>query len=72
MGETINTTSGQEYSPYVTPDGKYFFFMAARFDAGAELMTWRSLQDRHGNPGNGLPDVYWVDAAFIEDLRPKH
>ena len=28
MGEKINTPEGGEWSPYVSPDGKYFFFVA--------------------------------------------
>jgi hypothetical protein len=26
----VNTTRGGEWSPYVSPDGRYFFFMSSR------------------------------------------
>jgi hypothetical protein len=56
LGDKINTDSW-DAAGYVTPDGKYFFFNRT-INAG---------------PEDGLPDVdiYWVDATFIEDLRPK-
>jgi hypothetical protein len=28
------------------------------------------LQAMHDRWGNGLPDIYWVDAAFLQRLRP--
>jgi hypothetical protein len=75
MGETINTDGGGEWSPYVSPDGKYFFFMSSRSSeqlsgslAGrtiSELLTWQA------EPQNGASDIYWVDAAIIESLRPE-
>jgi hypothetical protein len=74
LGRRINTKSGLEYSPYVTPDGRYFFFMTARTplaEVGFDLPTSaEGLLEIHGRPGNGLPDIWWVDAGFIEQLRP--
>ncbi|KGJ92300.1 PD40 domain-containing protein [Thalassotalea sp. ND16A] len=56
LGDKINT-GAWDAAGYVTPDGKYFFF------------------NRTISPGVGdaLPnvDIYWVDAQFIEALRPK-
>ncbi len=56
LGDKINT-GAWDAAGYVTPDGKYFFF------------------NRMISPGVGdaLPnvDIYWVDAQFIEKLRPK-
>jgi hypothetical protein len=49
MGEPINS-SGSENRPWITPDGRYFFFTSTR-------------------PGAGRRDVYWMDAAVIEDYR---
>ncbi|UCE08710.1 MAG: PD40 domain-containing protein, partial [bacterium] len=43
-GEFVNT-SGYDYCPFVTSDGKYFFFSKNN-------------------------DLYWVDAKFIEALKP--
>lgn len=75
MGPKINTKSGKEYAPYVSPDGKYFFFMATRAPADPRLPAGgynaEYLADAHARPENGNSDTYWVDAAFIESLRPE-
>ena len=72
LGDAINTASGQEYSPYVSPDGEYFFFMSARTtdiqQRYAPTLTYGRLQDVFGGPGNGLPDIWWVKADFIMRL----
>jgi hypothetical protein len=74
MGDSINTAGALEYSPYVTPDGKYFFFMAARgrFADGFETPpeTVNDLLGILAEPRNGLPDIYWIDAGFIQTLKP--
>ncbi|MFC2156630.1 ankyrin repeat domain-containing protein [Acidobacteriota bacterium] len=46
LSDKINSFGGA-LCPYVTPDGKYMFFI-------------------------GEGDIYWVDAGFIEKLRPKN
>ena len=56
LGEKINTEAW-DAAGYVTPDGKYFFFNRM-VNSGAE----GSLPD---------VDIYWVDAQFIEALRPR-
>lgn len=56
LGDKINTDAW-DAAGYITPDGKYFFF------------------NRLIAPGVGdaLPnvDIYWVDAQFVETLRPQ-
>jgi hypothetical protein len=42
-----------DYCPFVTPDGKYFFFSRRQGTAG--------------NATAG--DVYWMDAKFLEQFR---
>jgi len=69
LGPAINTKGSQEFSPYVSPDAKYFFFMSSRL-AAPERLTFRLFRDLHDRTGNGNGDVYWVDAAIIENLRP--
>lgn len=56
LGDKINT-GVWDAAGYVTPDGKYFFFNRM-ISSGAD---------------DTLPnvDIYWVDAQFIETLRPK-
>jgi hypothetical protein len=29
------------------------------------------LRERYASPENGNTDIYWIDAAFIESLRPS-
>jgi len=72
LGAEVNTPGSQEYSPYVSPDGKYFFFMSSRRDPSPpQRLTYRFLAEAAGRPRNGNADVWWIDAAFIEKLRPS-
>jgi hypothetical protein len=70
LGPAVNTTGSQEFSPYVSPDGKYFFFMAARF-LRPERLTFHWLRGLHSQPGNGNGDIYWVDARVVTGLRAR-
>jgi hypothetical protein len=74
LGPTINTESGAEFSPYVSPDGQYFFFMSTRVDRDGFLtdgrLTYAGIRHMYHRPGNGNSDIYWVKADFIEALRP--
>ena len=70
LGPDVNTAGSQEFSPYVSPDGKYFFFMSSRL-ARPERLTFRGLRELQDRPGNGNADIYWVDAALVTSLRAK-
>jgi hypothetical protein len=73
MGDTINTPRGGEWSPFVTRDGRYFFFMSSRTrppESFPETLTAESLWQAYTSPQNGNADMYWVDASFIDELRP--
>jgi len=74
MGNNINSESPHEYSPYVSPDGKYFFFMGSksRFTDGLPdgARSYTDLKKLQQEPMNGMPDIYWIDAGIIEELRP--
>jgi len=73
LGEPVNTAGGGEISPYVSPDGAYFFFMSSRRRPAAsypDRLTREFLWDVYTSPGNGAADIYWMDAGFIEELRP--
>jgi Tol biopolymer transport system component len=61
-----------DFCPMLSPDGRYFFFSSARprLESAAGLITWGSLQEAQARPENGSTDLYWVDAGFIEELRP--
>lgn len=75
MGDKVNTDGAQEYSPYVTRDGKYFFFMSSRtrFDEGYHnlSLTLADILEIHKAPEHGNSSIYWMDAGFIEGLRPQ-
>jgi len=75
MGDKINSRRGTEYSPYISPDGNYFFFMAVRAldddEATAENLTYEKLITYHNEPQRGSSDIYWVSTKFIADLRIK-
>ncbi len=62
MGKEFNS-SGSEWIPYVTPDGKYLFFTSnKKFDKSAGMEK---------APGNGKRNIFWVDAGVIEKFRPE-
>lgn len=75
MGPKINTPGAREYTPYVSPDGKYFFFMSTRnpasHDAPGDGYTTAYLERVNTQPENGNSDIYWIDASIIETLRPE-
>jgi hypothetical protein len=74
MGPVVNQAAGREWSAQLSPDGRFLFFMSSR-DAGNDPgpLVGRTLADLLGiaaEPGNGASAIWWVDAAFIEELRP--
>ena len=71
LGAIVNRDNPRGWSPYVSPDGRCFFFMATRIpELEAHDWNYDQLKELHNSPGNGNADIYWVDAAFIEGLRP--
>ena len=72
MGEVVNTESGLEYSPYISPDGNYFFFMSSRkkptLEADNVPLTRKHMMEMHNSPGYGNPAVWWMEASFIDSL----
>jgi WD40-like Beta Propeller Repeat len=73
LGDAVNTPADAEYSPYVTRDGKYFFFMSSRPLPDAAIpdtLTRDFLLRFRAGPGSGNSAIYWMDAGFIERLRP--
>jgi len=71
----INSEAGEEYSPYVSPDGRVLFFMSTRTvtetGGGPERLTARWLSDALLRPGHGNSSIWWVDAGILERLRPS-
>jgi len=73
LGPEVNTPQNGEFSPYVSPDGRYFFFMSTRRFPLADLpdtLTWDYLRGFREMPETGNAGIYWVEAGFIERLRP--
>jgi carboxyl-terminal processing protease len=73
LGEKINFPGAQALSPSISSDGKYFFFASTRsveIDATAPgALTARGIKEFYGRAQNGLADIYWIDASFIQSLR---
>ncbi len=72
LGDRVNTPAGAEFSPYVSPDGKYFFFMSSRRTPWSEVpdtLSYDYIRQRVNDSGNGKSDIYWMDAGFLEELR---
>jgi Tol biopolymer transport system component len=71
MGGMVNSEE-IEYCPFVTPDGKYLFYSSYRRERrGAEVppRSYEDISRMYSTPGNGLGDIYWIDAAIIDTLR---
>ncbi len=72
MGQLVNFDNARGWSPYVSNDGKCFFFMATRTNEIEEAdWTYENLKSLNDSPGNGNADIYWVDAGFIEKLKEQ-
>ena len=73
LGKKINTAA-EEVCPVVSYDGKYLFFSSNRKhnDAYPSIsLTLAQIELALANTGNGSYDIYWVDAAVIDNLKPK-
>ena len=73
MGEPINS-SASDVHPFVTSDGKYFFFASSRtiHKEYSEIpITYEEKIRILNSPGNGNADIYWVDAKIIEELKTE-
>lgn len=73
LPEPINS-SGIEWGGKITRDGKYFFFGSNRNKITIELPKHEDIQQfskRLNSPGNGLGDIYMIDAAFIRSVKKE-
>ena len=70
MGALVNKDNARGWSPYVSPDGLAFFFMATRTNEIEEAnWNYETLKNLYDSPGNGNSDIYWMDAGFIKSLK---
>jgi hypothetical protein len=70
LGAGVNS-SGWDFGPRVSPDGRYFFFTSNRSELARpppRPLAVDELMRRLSAPGNGLRDVYQVEMRAL-DLR---
>ena len=74
MSGKLKSTQSQDRFPRLSNDGKYLFFVSNRwlgnpyFDSRLNL---KQIIEKARNISNGMGNVFWVDAKFIEELKPK-
>lgn len=60
------------WSASISPDQRYLFFMASKTVKKDNItLTENKLKELYNAPQNGNPDIYWIKADFIEDLRKQ-
>ena len=73
LGEAVNADNPGGWSPYVSPDGNFFFFMATR-TTEIEQADWNyeKLVKLYNSPNNGNADIYWMSSKFITELKQNN
>jgi len=72
MGPAINKGNTRGWSPYVSPDGGYFFFMANWSDEiPADSLSYSRLQHLYNASRNGNADIYWMNTGVIDRIRKQ-
>lgn len=70
LGETINTTK-VESGPYISPDGKYFFYQSYGYQFNTKQSEEKlSFSDLHKMLKSS--DIYWISTDYIRNLNPKY
>ncbi len=67
-------STGTEWSPKVTRDGRYFFFSSTRNTQSGMLPRAETIDDltkRLRHAGNGLADIYQVDFSAVKIIMKK-
>jgi len=68
LGDKINSVAW-DFSPKVSPDGKWFFFTSNRGFADKPLekrLSYKELLQKLRSPGNGLRDIYKIDISALK------
>jgi WD40-like Beta Propeller Repeat len=68
-GSKINS-SALDFCPNISPDKKYFYFTSERGFADQPLktrLTYKEFMKNIRGPGNGLGDIYRIDARALRD-----
>jgi WD40-like Beta Propeller Repeat len=74
LGDKINSV-GWDFSPKVSPDGKWFFFTSNRGFADKPLekrLSYKELLQKLHSPGNGLRDIYKIDISALNSDSSFH
>lgn len=71
LGSTVNKTAATAISPFITPDGKYFFFASNMTKSTPNPISMEILKKMNEEPQNGNSALYWISALSVEGLRPK-
>lgn len=78
LGPSVNSRSGLEYSPYVSPDGDYFFFMSPKptktlsQKRGALYpLTKEKIWKHFLSPDNGNPNICWISAKLLSRIKQE-
>jgi Tol biopolymer transport system component len=73
LGQPVNS-SAREYTPLVTPDGRFLFYTSERSFADAPLdttFTAEELQNRLRQAGNGLGDIYFIELSTLDAFKNR-
>jgi len=73
LGDKVNLPGSAAISPGITRDGKYLFFASSYTPENKiedNILTAEKIYNHYSHPQNGLMDIYWIEAGFIEKLRP--
>ena len=74
LGDRANFQGAEASSSCVSPDGKYFFFSSTKAreiaSSPEKPATSRTLREYFAAPQNGNSDIYWIEASWLETLRP--
>ncbi|MFC1565039.1 hypothetical protein ACFL6G_08895 [candidate division KSB1 bacterium] len=72
MGEPVNSPFPDNI-PYVSPDGKYFFFSSYK-TLDPEIFkgkTYKELMSLYRNPQNGYMTIFWMSSDIINGLKNR-
>ncbi len=70
MGAPFNS-SALDFCPALSPDGRFFFFSSRRVSDGLPTpQSYPDLDIAMSGPLNGSMNLYWMEAATIQSLRP--
>lgn len=71
LGADINS-EGMDYSPSLSPDGKYLFFASNRSNRKKYSDTrikYADILDGFNRYGNNFDDIYWVNSEVIFNVK---